>query len=75
MRVAITIEDGRQQLILTPEGKHEAACLEQLHETGIALKVYKGSFYPCQGGWSRRDGSPDSTILVMEKAINDFEAA
>lgn len=73
MRVAITIEDGRQQIILTPEGDHEKSCLDQLHAKGIALKVYKGGFYQCQGGWTRRDGQPDSTILVMEKVKDETE--
>jgi hypothetical protein len=69
MRVAITIEDGRTQLVLTPETKHETACLGQLHDGDVELTIRQGEYYACQGGWTRqRENGTASTILVMEKA-------
>lgn len=67
MRIAIVIEDGRKQIVLTPETDHETACLEGLHDNGAGLRIHKGHYYHCRGGWTRQGNEfeKDSTILVL----------
>ena len=71
MKIALYIEDGREQIVLTPEGKTEEGILGKLHDGERQLSIYRGGFYACQGGWTREQRTPDSTILVL----NEKEAA
>jgi hypothetical protein len=70
VKIALFIDQGRRQIILTPENKHECAMLGELREIYEAgagnLSVLEGSFYACQGGWTRQGGGVSSTILVMD---------
>ncbi|KKN23683.1 hypothetical protein LCGC14_0902420 [marine sediment metagenome] len=52
MKTAIYIEDGRTQLVLTPESEIDKKVLKSIEELKD-IKVFRGSFYSCQGGWSR----------------------
>jgi hypothetical protein len=76
MKTAIYIEDGRTQFVLTPETKIDKEVLAELQSTN--LKTYRGSFYGCQGGWTRheaplyygsglREQEDQSLIFVIEK--------
>ena len=76
MKIALYIEDGLEQLVLTPESKTEANILDKLHDGSRELSIQQGTFYGCRGGWTRwkdhawsngvrRDD--DSTMIVLRK--------
>lgn len=80
MKIALYIEDGLEQIVLTPESKTETALLGKLHDGSRELSIKRGQFYPCQGGWVRHgelaagsafgplrgsDSRDDSTIIVL----------
>lgn len=67
MKIALYIEDGREQIVLTPQSDTENALLAKLHEESTQLHVKRGSFYACRGGWTRQGLDDDSTILVLER--------
>ena len=78
MKVALYIEDGLEQVVLTPETETERGIVGKLHEADRKLSVHRGGFYGCRGGWTRHKrqyltypGTPEpedeSTILVLNK--------
>ena len=71
MKTAFYVEEGRQQVVLTPETDMERRILDLMHAPLTELKVYKGSFYACVGGWTRHSPNKDSTIIVLDKATAD----
>lgn len=70
MKIAYHVEEGRQQLVLTPETKTEKALIALLGHDTQTLKVqaFRGGFYACQGGWDRESTERDSLIITMEPA-------
>lgn len=70
MNIALYIEDGRSQIVLTPQSDHEKALLGELknmYENGRGnLAIRHGEFYPCQGGWTRQREGTASTMIVMD---------
>lgn len=82
MKIALYIEDGLEQLVLTPESKIERNILAKMHDASRELKIVRGQFYDCNGGWKRHaerrfervefrpgDDSDDSTIVVLTPKI------
>jgi len=67
MKVAFFVEEGREQVILTPETASEKSIISRMHDGTRVISILKGEFYRCQGGWSRQGSSEDSTILVLDK--------
>lgn len=53
MKIALYIEDGLEQIILTPESATEKDILQKLHDGSREMSLKHGSFYACQGGWTR----------------------
>jgi hypothetical protein len=53
MKIALYIEDGLEQIVLTPESKTEEGILGKLSDGSRELSIKTGSFYACQGGWTR----------------------
>lgn len=53
MKIALYIEDGLEQIVLTPESDTEKAILGKLHDGSRELSIMHGSFYECRGGWQR----------------------
>lgn len=53
MKIALYIEDGLEQIVLTPESDTEKDILGKLHDGSRELSIKKGSFYECRGGWMR----------------------
>ncbi len=53
MKIALYIEDGLEQLVLTPESDTEKALLGKLHDGSRTLAIHKGAFWNCKGGWTR----------------------
>lgn len=83
MKTAIYIEDGLLQVVLTPETDQEKAILVMVEKKSLT-RLYRGSFYGCQGGWTRmrevhsgfygeRENSDESLILVLEEPKPDAE--
>lgn len=66
MKIALYIEDGLEQIVLTPETPTETSILEKIHDGSRELSLKRGSFYHCQGGWARQSDSADrSTMIVL----------
>lgn len=76
MKIALYIEDGLEQVVLTPDSETERAILGKLHDGTRTLAIHKGAFYGCAGGWIRfkvtepyyRDPEDESTIIVLREA-------
>lgn len=80
MKIALYIEDGLEQIVLTPDSATEKAILDKVHDGSRTLQIERGAFYGCRGGWTRwkdpRGGSPyysdpekdESTMIVLRPA-------
>ena len=53
MKIALYIEDGLEQIVLTPESETERAILNKLHDQKRELSIKKGSFWDVRGGYKR----------------------
>jgi hypothetical protein len=84
VKIALYIEDGLEQLVLTPETKYEDQLLEKMHDRERSMRITKGEFYSCvgpdligtQGGGYVRQGrgqTDKSTIVVLERKPADVE--
>ena len=76
MKVSFYMEDGLEQLVLTPQTEAEQKMLDRIHDGGRTLEIKRGSFFQCQGGWMRHkvyyekspygsDPSDQSTMIVL----------
>jgi hypothetical protein len=65
MKIAYYIDEGIEQLILTPENKKEEKMLSIL-DSPSEIKVYSGEFYHCLGGWARQGSGEKSRIITMK---------
>lgn len=73
MRIALYIEDGLEQIVLTPSNGTERDILKKLHEGGREISIKAGEFYQCQGGWTRHGSGEHSTMIVMRPTTNREE--
>lgn len=69
MKVALFIEEGREQIILTPETDLERTLLGKMTDASRVMAVKSGSFYQCRGGWTRQS-SIGSTAYGGELELN-----
>jgi hypothetical protein len=70
MKVAIYIENGVTQLVLTPEGEWEREVTKKLASDGdYDVTIHRGEFYECRGGWFRHGyaSTEDSLILRADR--------
>jgi hypothetical protein len=77
MKIALYIEDGLEQIVLTPESDTEKGILGKLHDGSRNMELKKGSFFRCQGGWMRHgihevhslygrsESNDESTMIVL----------
>ncbi len=72
MKIALYIEDGLEQIVLTPQTETEKGIIGKLHDESRSLEIKQGEFYSCQGGWVRHRNfygadreSRDSTMIVL----------
>lgn len=72
MKTALYITDRRLQVVLTPENEHEQRMLAFVEQREL-VQMYRGSFYECNGGWTRwqrdypyEDAKDRSLILVLD---------
>lgn len=88
MKIALYIEDGLEQIVLTPESDIEMSILGKLHDGSRSLHIHRGSFYDCRGGWVRhketyfdpmygatsKPRDDESTLIVLRKPAPEKEA-
>lgn len=65
MKIALYIDDGVEQIVLTPENETERSILGKMHDGSRELAIHRGSFYACRGGWIRHGEAADSTIVIL----------
>lgn len=80
MRIALYIEEGLEQIVLTPESETEKTILGKLTDGSRELSIKRGSFFKVQGGWVRHEphwesytyghavGGDTSTMIVLRPA-------
>ena len=70
MKTAIYIEDGLMQLVITPETDFEKNAIGNFERGEIETTIKTGSFYPCQGGWTRHSSpsTDDKSLILIHKA-------
>lgn len=75
MKIAFYVDEGREQVVLTPESDFEKAILGKLRaaasnptESPHELLIETGQFYRCQGGWTRHGSQSqrDSLFIVLD---------
>ena len=59
MKTAIYIDDGVLQVVLTPQTETDRKVLDVLEESDGEMKISRGQFYDCQGGYFR-EGWPSN---------------
>jgi hypothetical protein len=82
MKIALYIEDGLEQIVLTPETDTEKGILGKLHDGQRALTINRGTFYGCRGGWVRHEArgpfasqSDDTSTILVLRPQDQAEAA
>lgn len=68
MKTVILIEDGRLQLVLTPETEHEKSALKMIEDKSASLNIVTGEYYACAGGWTRElsESRARSLMIVVD---------
>lgn len=69
MKIAIYIEEGITQLVLTPQGEYEEKAIAAIREQSQA-EIKRGSFYKTQGGWDRQGDDNDSLIIRFVPTVD-----
>lgn len=69
MKTAIYIEDGVVQLVLTPENKFEKDALGSFENKPLRTIIKTGTFYDCQGGWTRHSNQDNSLIIRADLRV------
>lgn len=68
MKIAFYMEDGVEQIVLTPESEFERAMLQKMHDGTRELDVKKGSFFECRGHyWRHENNADESTMIVLRR--------
>lgn len=70
MKVAIYIQDGDTQFVLTPESDWERNAVQGIlkrHDSNRQPTFWSGSFYRCQGGWMRQGESDESLMIGFKQ--------
>lgn len=67
MKVAVYIENGLEQIVLTPESDLEKTVLSKIKDETREMTIKTGSFYECRGGFVRQSISDNSTIIVLRE--------
>ena len=75
MKIALYIEDGLEQIVLTPQTETEAGIVRKLEDGSRDLSIKRGAFYECQGGWVRHrprglydlpsNNDDDSSVMII----------
>lgn len=73
MKIALYIEDGLEQVVLTPEGAVEKGILAKLHDGTRNIRILRGQFYECRGGWVRHGPNADDSTMIVLRAVPPIE--
>lgn len=65
MKTAIYFENGKTQIVLTPENDWEKLVLKDIIPR-TEVRVERGSFYECAGGWKRKGSEHESVMLILK---------
>lgn len=74
MKIALYIEDGLEQIVLTPESDTERGIVGKLHNSSRDFLIVRGKFYECRGGWIRQGDLPSSFPYDYQKTRGDDES-
>lgn len=74
MKIALYIEDGLEQIVLTPESETEKSILAKLHDGSRSFDLKRGSFYACKGGWVRHAAQTYTSGLYSPSESQDDES-
>lgn len=74
MKIALYIEDGLEQVVLTPESKTERAILAKLYDGSRKLEIHQGAFYGCRGGWVRWVEPPPDGVFHRNGIENEDQS-
>jgi hypothetical protein len=74
MKIALYIEDGLEQIVLTPESETERGILGKLHDGSRELKIHRGSFFRCVGGWMRHAPQSFTSGMYSPRESQDDES-
>lgn len=73
MKAIFLTEEGRVQVVLDPETEFEREIINKLqyhgNEKQFPWKVHFGSYYACQGGWTRQSDDRNCMIFVCDKEV------
>lgn len=65
MKTAFYIAEGRTQVVLTPENDWEKRVVDAIAKRPADLTILRGSFYECQGGWTRNASDHDESLIMV----------
>jgi hypothetical protein len=82
MKIALYIEDGVEQIVLTPQTDYEKKMLALLHDQTRVVEIKDGSCYECNGGYVRHGyvggsyydstrNADNSTMLVLRRKVEE----
>ena len=71
MKVAIYVEDGITQLVLTPENDWERSVSRAVSDGEKKAVIHRGGFYQCQGGWVLQSLEKESLMIVVDAKAKD----
>lgn len=74
MKIALYIEDGLEQIVLTPESDTESSILAKIHDGSRQIELKRGSFYACQGGWTRHATQNFTSGMYSERESRDDQS-
>jgi len=74
MKIALYIEDGLEQIVLTPATEVEKAILGKLHDSTRERSIKRGSFYACKGGWTRHAAQSFTSGMYSPSESKDDES-
>lgn len=66
MKFAVYVDNGRRQLVFTPESEFEKRMIKELGSENESYHIRFGEFYECQGGWTRHGSQETSLIMVRD---------
>lgn len=79
MKISFYMEDGLEQIVLTPQNESEQKMLDRMHDTSRTVEIKRGSFFECRGGYIRYqpeyqspygvDDSDKSTMIVLRPKV------
>jgi len=70
VKISFYMEDGLEQIVLTPVNEPEQKLLDRIHAEDRELEIKRGSFFDCQGGW-KRHGIHYQTSAYGGSSLND----